>query len=286
MVDRITELTQRIEELTERLTRLAADPTADPSDATKLLDALGKAERDRRRVLQQNIRHTSKETASTRRYSLQTVPNRLEPEQSHLDPVMPMRERALAGLELLGVPSRGGLVAVAAAARTGLTIEPRQFASLRRSELASWRAAPDRRPAYVLPALHDRRFEPLRGVLASSAWEPWRRIVGPLSARADHLRAAIRVAEHIGWAREHSAEVSARLERLLWRLGRSIPGIHSAADLELERVIAAAQAELSVVDEEDRGHREAAAARLVRLSAEQQLFGAGLTVLAGGEATR
>ena len=231
MVDRITELTQRIEELTERLTRLAADPTADPSDATELLEALGKAERHRRRALQQSIRPTSKETASTRRSSLQTVPSRLEPKQPHLDPVMPVRERALAGLELLGRPRPAGpLLSVAAAARTGLTIESRQLASLRRSELASWRSAPDRRPAYVVPALHDRRFEPLRGIVASSAWEPWRRVVGPLSPRADHLRSAIRVAEHIELgATSTPSEVGARLERLLWRLARSVPGALDAA---------------------------------------------------------
>jgi len=197
---------------------------------------------------------------------------------------MPVRERVLAGLELLGTPARGPLLSTAAAARTGLPIESRQLASLRRSELASWRSAPDRRPAYVVPALHDRRFEPLRGIVASSAWESWRRVVGPLSPRADHLRSAIRIAEHVTWARQHSEDVAARLERLLWRLARSVPGALDSTDYEVQRVAAAAQAELAAVEEEDRAHREAAAARLERLPAEQQLFGAGLRVV-GGEAS-
>jgi hypothetical protein len=185
----------------------------------------------------------------------------------------------LAGLELLGVPARGGLVAVAAVARTGLAVEPRQLASLRRSELASWRSAPDRRPAYVVPALHSRRFEPLRGMVASSGWEPWRRVVGPLSPRADHLRATIRVAENVDWAREHSPDLAARFERLLWRLARSVPSALDETEFDIEKVATAAKAELELLDEEDRPEREAAAERLSRLPAEQQLFGAGLQVV-------
>lgn len=282
-MDRIADLSQQISDLTDRIQRLAADPTADPNAASELLDALAKAERARRRLLQRGVARAADRAGTTPGGPTSHPPDAAAGPTA---PAMPARERALAGLELLGVPSRGGLLAVAAAARTGLTVEPRQLASLRRSELASWRAAPDSRPAYVVPALHDRRFEPLRGVIASSSWESWRRLVGPLSPRADHLRAAIRVAEHVVWAREHSVDVSARLERLCWRLARSVPGVLDRPEFEVERVIAAAHAELSVVEQEDRAHREAAASRLARLPAEQQLFGAGLTVVAGGAASR
>jgi hypothetical protein len=281
MPESVEQLTVRIGELAGRLTLLAADPTADPISARELLDALGKAERDRRRLLQRGVAHgrSNELPAAT---PARGATNGTGPHSSAgTDSVMTVRERVLAGLELLGVPSRAGLVSIASVARTGLTVESRQLASLRRSELASWRSAPDRRPAYVVPALHDRRFEPLRGTIVSSAWEPWRRLVGPLSPRADHLRAAIRVAEHSGWARQHSDDVGARLERLLWRLARSVPGALDASVFDVERVIAAARAELAIVDREDREHREAAAVRLGGLSAEQQLFGAGLRLVEG-----
>jgi hypothetical protein len=195
------------------------------------------------------------------------------------DAAMPVRERVLTALELLGVPAQGSLLTVAASTRTGLAVEPRQLSSLRRSELASWRAAPDRRPAYVIPALHSRRFEPLRGVVASSAWDLWRRIVGPLSPRADHLRATIRVAEHVAWAGRHSTDLAQRFERLLWRLARSVPGVFEATSFDAEKVVQAATAELALIGEEDRDERMAAAARLAKLPAEQQLFGAGLQIV-------
>ncbi|MDP8942662.1 MAG: hypothetical protein M3N16_00850 [Actinomycetota bacterium] len=136
-----------------------------------------------------------------------------------------------------------------------------------------------------MPALHVRRFEPIRGTLASSAWEPSRRIVGPLSPRADHLRATIRVAEHITWARENSEELADRFERLLWRLARSVPGVLEAPQFDAERAVASARAELAMIEEEDRSEREAAAARLERLEPEQRLFGAGMHVVSGERAS-
>jgi hypothetical protein len=132
---------------------------------------------------------------------------------------------------------------------------------------------------YVVPALHFRRFEPLRGVVASSAWEPWRRIVGPLSPRADHLRATVRVVKNVEWARERSPEVAVRFERLLWRLARSVPSQSDVAQFDIEKIAQAAEAELAPFDEDDRAEREEAATRLVMLPAEQQLFGAGLQVV-------
>lgn len=273
---RLAELNEGIDELTARIARLGDGP-ADQDEARELLDQLGKLERQRRRALQEGVargaRHADAERSSS---SGKQVP---------VDPVMPVRERVLAGLELLGVPARGGLVSVAAAARTGLSVEARQLASLRRSELASWRAAPDRRPSYLVPALHARRFEPLRGVVACSAWEPWRRIVGPLSPRADHLRATIRVAEHVQWVQEHSADVSAQYERLLWRLARSVPGVAEAAEFDVERATASARAELALVDEQDRIERQEAAERASHLPVERRLFGAGLRVVRGEAAS-
>lgn len=280
----LLELTQRIDGLTERVAQVVGDPTADPAAAEALLEELQRTERERRRLLKRSVERASREVPRDAARedgdgAAQSAP------RAARSLGMPVRERVLAGLELLGVPSRGGLIAVAAAARTGEPVEPRQLASLRRSELASWRSGPDRRPSYVVPALHVRRFEPLRGTLASSAWEPWRRIVGPLSPRADHLRATIRVAEHVVWARERSEEVADRFERMLWRLARSVAGVLEAPEFDVDRALEAAHAELAMVDEEDRGEREESARRLDALSSEQRLFGAGMKVISGEAAS-
>jgi hypothetical protein len=267
-------LSKRIDTLTARLTQLAEDPTANPQVVGRLLRDLEEAESERRRALRAAVDRRAV-SVTTRAQQASASGGKRDAARA----AIPIRERVLAALDLLGVPGRGGLVSSASIARTGLDVEPRQLASLRRSELASWRSAPDRRPAYVVPALHSRRFEPLRGIVASSAWEPWRRIVGPLSPRADHVRATVRLAENVQWAREHSPGVSARYEQLLWRLARSVPSAGDDGPFDVDRVAAAAKAELALLDEDDRAERGAAAERLAKLPSEQQLFGAGLRVV-------
>jgi hypothetical protein len=273
MDDEVIKLGKRIDELTAQIDELTAAARTDADEVGALLNELEEAEAARRRALSAGVK---------RRRSSQPAPAQLvssSRERGSGRVAIPVRERVLAALELLGVPARGGLVSFAARARTGLDVEPRQLSNLRRSELASWRSAPDRRPAYVVPALHSRRFEPLRGTVASSAWEPWRRIVGPLSPRADHLRATVRVAEEMEWAREHSPELAARYEQLLRRLAGSVPSAADDGRFDVDSVAAAAKAELSLFDEEDRVEREAAAERLAKLPAEQQRFGAGLQLV-------
>lgn len=272
MSRRVEHLDQRIEGLKTRIAELASDPNVGVDTASELLRELEEAESARRRTLMEMVQ-------------LGAAGDGTEGNASARDgrvaksATIPVRERVLAGLELVGVPARGSLVSAAASARTGLEVEARQLSSLRRSELASWRAAPDRRPAYVVPALHFRRFEPLRGVVASSAWEPWRRIVGPLSPRADHLRATVRVAQNVEWARERSPEIASHFERLLWLLARSVPGQGDVTQFDIEKVAQAADAELALLEDEDRSERESAAERLLNLPPQQQLFGAGLQVV-------
>lgn len=279
MRDSVADLTQQIEELTTRIANTAATHGESEAGVTRdLLRKLERLERERRNALAHQLGVESeapKERETWRAVRTRTTqPGRTPPGP----PVTPVRERVLAGLELLGVPARGGLVSAAAAARTGIPVEARQLASLRRSERASWQSAPDRRPAYVVPALHIRRFDPLRGFVASSAWEEWRRIVGPLSTRADHLRATIRLGDNILWAREHSEDLGERYERLLWRLGRSVPGVLESESFDVEKVIESARAELAILDADDRAERDEAAKRLAKLPAAQRLFGAGLEV--------
>src|SRR4051812_17456975 len=106
---------------------------------------------------------------------------------------VPARERLLAGLGLLNSPSEVRTVVIAAEAATGVRPQGRQVASLRRSERSSWDSRPGARPAYVVPALNRRGFEPLRGWITSSEWSLEDRILGPLSMRAAYLSATLNV---------------------------------------------------------------------------------------------
>ncbi len=185
----------------------------------------------------------------------------------------PIRERLLAGLEVLGAASEVRTVAEAAEACTGLYVNNRQVASLRRSERTSWDARPSARPAYLAPALHHRGFEPIRGYLTSSEWDLPRRVVGPLSLRVDYLRATTNVSRRLAWARKQSPETANAFERLAWRLARSVPGGVRNGSVDPAAAIRAAQAELDLIEEEDQAQREEAAAKLEQLDRREQVFG-------------
>src|SRR5581483_11994497 len=122
MSDRITELGEKIEALTGRLARLSANPASDGDLVRGLLAELGQLEELRREAI--GARFSASTPTSVSAYTQVRPGGR---------PTMPVRERVLAALELLGVPLRGGLVTAASLARTGLPVEPSQLASLRRS---------------------------------------------------------------------------------------------------------------------------------------------------------
>jgi len=291
----------RVAALDARVEAALADPFAPPDQVQRLLEELRAAEaaRDRLRSVALLARQQVHEAPSGPAAERQSHAGSRVSAARARRPTMSVREQVLAGLELLGVPAAPRTVAEAASARTGLPVDARQLASLRRSDQASWEALPDRRPAYLVPALHAARFEPLRGQLASSAWELSRRIVGPLSPRADHLRATIRLAEHLAWARQHAEASAPPIETLLWRHARSVAGALDApargashaivgglgAPLDPAQIAAAARAELQRIDAEDRAERQRAAERAARLPRAQQLFGAGIAVLEGRDGT-
>jgi hypothetical protein len=93
------------------------------------------------------------------------------------------------------------------------------------------------------------------------------------------VRATLRLAENVQWAREQSPDLAARYEQLLWRLASSVPSSRDDASFNPDNAASAARAELALLEDDDRAEREEAAARLVKLPAEQQLFGAGLRVV-------
>jgi hypothetical protein len=275
-------LSARIEVLNHQVEYAFSATDADPEHVERLLGDLRKVEDERSRLRSEflTVRRVNGVKQEAPPMALADLPPTGASRSVRMltsDP-LPIRERVLVGLDLLGVPAAARTVADAAAVRTDLEVEARQLASLRRAEQASWVANPDRRPAYVVPALSHRRFEPVRGQLASSSWELSRRIIGPLSPRADHLRATINLARNLEWLVSRGDTPTERLEGLLWRHARSVPGALNPArkTVDPERVIVATQAELELVDEQDRAEREESAARAAKLDRRSQLFGAGL----------
>jgi hypothetical protein len=265
--DPLRALSTRIAELDAQLQAALEGGDVDAAQADGLLASLREAEAERARLLS----HRLAEARRKQTHSSAPPPAPL-----------PVRERVLWALDLLGVPSAVKTVAEVAGVRTNLEVDARQLASLRRSEQASFDAKPDGRAAYVVPALHHRRLDPMRGLLTSSSWSLRDRIVGPLSPRADHLRATRRLAEHLGWAREHAPATVPRLEGLVWGLARSIPGSLDSG-MDVATLVRSAQAELSLIEEKDLAERQEAAERALRMDRRQQLFGAGLRLANEGD---
>jgi hypothetical protein len=194
-----------------------------------------------------------------------------------------VRQAVISALAEIGVPCRAKLVAEYVEARFGQTVEPRAFAGLRRDERRTW-SSTSARPAYIVPALEGRFYQPIRGLLALSDWLLERRLVGPWSERADHLAATTQLARQLAWLNGRDAEAAKRLAPVVASMARSIPGAVDGREVDTARVEAAAEAEREVLAERDRAWRSDAASRArVQLSEEQQLWGATVGVVVQGD---
>src|SRR4051812_22151328 len=107
------------------------------------------------------------------------------------------REQAVTALAEMGVPSPTREIAAFHAARFGTPLDVRALASVRRDESDAWEREAAR-TAFLAPALDIRFFRPVRGPLTLSSWELPERLLGPGSARVDHLRLTCRLAELAG----------------------------------------------------------------------------------------
>jgi hypothetical protein len=196
--------------------------------------------------------------------------------------LLPVREQVHQALTLLGVPAAPRLIGAVHEAFFSGPLAPARLTSIRRDEERSFRTAPYGRAYYLCAALTADLLAPARGLLAVSTWELGRRLIGPLSPRADYLMAAVHVAEGVLRMPDGGGDAL----RLLRKFAANIPGADpggGAADPE--RVIRAARAELEVHQDEDRTRRAEAAARArAQLGAAEQLFGAGLRVIPGRRA--
>jgi hypothetical protein len=188
------------------------------------------------------------------------------------------RERALAALTELSVPSSPKQIAAYAEARSGERLDVRALASIRRDEYRSWTSG-SKRDTYLVPALEGPWFVAGRGRLALSHWPLSLRIVGPLSPRADHLQSCLQMVgqiESVGC----KAETGMRMRNLLAEYVRSVPGALGDAwtlgkDLEIARVRDAVVAELDLIKTEDENSRQREAVRAMRKLDQEQLIWGG-----------
>lgn len=220
--------------------------------------------------------HTEAEAAGRRARRL----GQRQADRATLPPRGPSgRQRAIAALTELGVACSPREIVTYTAARIGEPFDVRTLASIRRDERRSWSSG-SQRDSYILPTLEGPWLVAGRGRFGLSQWPLWQRIVGPLSPRADHLRACRNLVEHAERLRPLDAAASGRLDALLARYARSIPGAleqawNVGADVNHERVLFAVEHELDLIGEQDEIWRRQQAERAQsQLSEEQQAWGA------------
>ena len=188
-----------------------------------------------------------------------------------------VRERAIATVSELGVPSSPKLIAGYSEALTGEAFDLRAIASIRRDEQRSWTSS-SRRETYLVPGLEGPWFVGARGRFALSHWPLWRRIIGPLSPRADHLAICLHLCDRVD-PLGPSNPIGVRLLKLLAEYARSIPGALENAweteeNVDTARVRGAATAELNMIRVEDENWRKREAERAERdLDADRQIWG-------------
>jgi hypothetical protein len=184
--------------------------------------------------------------------------------------LLPARVQALHVLAWLAVPAPPRLVVLAHAAffpASDLTTGG--LARLLREDERSYHVGAPPAPYHLCPALTAARLAPAHGLVALSAWPLERRIVGPLSRRADTLAVTVRVADEA--ARRPGA--SALVTALLRDLAADLPGAPFDV-MRPERVAEQARAALAGCAAADAQARSAAAARAREdLTEAERLFG-------------
>lgn len=198
----------------------------------------------------------------------------------------PIRQVVIDSLNDLSVPSSPRAIADYALARFEVRIDTRLLASARRDDRRAWESPRSHRPTYLVPGLSPAApgtLLALRGKLALSNWPLATRLIGPWSDRVDHLRATVKLAEQALWLRGMKPEESRRIEVLIIRYAMTVPNaLTHQGDVDLERVITAARAELDHLEPFDTKWREeAAAVATTQVSGEEQLWGTTLPHVVG-----
>jgi hypothetical protein len=229
------------------------------------------AERDRDRAIERAVARVHKERGTYR----SALPAPTSREQTH------------ALLNAVGVPISPQLIISLAGALYGEELSYKAVTSLRHDERRAHIKAPGTRSYYICPALQHDTFAPVRGLLTVSSWDLADRLIGPLTPRTTHLRLTIHLAESLDRAGDGDADPTANavaIERLLWRLSATVPGVRRS-ELDPGRIHEAADRELAVLVNQDAADRATAARRAVHLPEAQRLFGASLKAAPADETT-
>jgi hypothetical protein len=186
--------------------------------------------------------------------------------------LLPARLQATHVLTWLAVPSPPRLVIQVHAALFPVSdLTTGVLARLLRDDERSYRAGRPPAAYHLCPALTAARLAPAHGLVALSAWPLERRIVGPLSRRADTLAVTARVADEAA----RRAGASRLVSSLLRELAADLPGAPFDV-MRPERVAEEARAALAGCAEADARARATAAARArTELTAAERLFGRG-----------
>jgi hypothetical protein len=274
-MEHMVDLTKVTSQLAERNNELV-DATAarDSGEIAVLLRDISALERRRNELVHKFSAHTTSERYET---------------------AIPVRDRVIQALSLGGRAMAAKLLADMARSFYGATIPTQSLSSLRRDERRSFLSAKDdlsrtaERDIYVVPALTFDRFTPVRGTLALSSWPTEHRLIAPSSPRVDVLEITIRLVQQLPVAVDPSAA-----RRLIMRLARTIPGALPArtvavgstfpaalpaGEFDADRVVNAAESELTHLADRDEAERADAADRAhVQLGAEALLFGTAMTL--------
>ncbi|MFF2205156.1 hypothetical protein [Streptomyces sp. NPDC058145] len=276
-------MTASLEELEERLSRLRtllreARRARDKADTTRIRAELREAEAAWERALDAEEAEGAGSPAAppTRLATTEpAAPFRQAHGKQATHGTVPVREQVHQALTLLGAPASPKLISSIYEAFFTEPLIATKLASLRRDEERSFTAQGYARPYYICAALTHDRLTPARGLLAVSVWPLERRIVGPLSPRADFLVHAIGTAEQILRLDTAGYPASGAARQLLRRFALNIPGAYDDEEIDPERVISAARTEAAVHHEADNSQRRTAADRARdQLADVQQLFGA------------
>jgi hypothetical protein len=191
----------------------------------------------------------------------------------------PMREVVLDIADELAVAVLPRVVSDYAAATTGVSIPPTRFGSLRRDEERAYRRDPHARPAWVVPAINVAGLTSIPRLIASSAWEPERRLIGARTLRVNHLKVLLALINKAVDADDRVQKTMATM------IGRFTTWLPAGTKLDLEGVAAKAETELKNIEPQDEEQRRTAAKELKKLPDVFQLWGRP-GILEGGDANK
>ena len=190
----------------------------------------------------------------------------------------PMREQILDLVDELAVPVMPRTIFDYALATLNLSLPAERFASLRRDEERAYERDPHSRPAWVVPAINILGLVAMPRLIASSAWEPERRLIGSRTLRVNHLKVLLVFLKK----RVSLDETSDENKRLTTLIYRSVAGVAPSGRNDFKNLQAAIETELGLIEADDAADRRKAADELQQLPLKFQLWGQPFLLEGGG----